>query len=133
MNLRMLPMSGSAVESLSVASEPACDVLSLELLFASHYLSHLRELMLLGRAIGLDCVPCLPSLQTLTLSLELLPAATKLELLLCRLPNLRCTIRCRPTVHPDMPEQNATMLPALNQLAQYCPRLIISPVAQPPW
>jgi hypothetical protein len=122
--LRMLPMDDSV---LAVARESADDAMSLELILAAHSLTHLRELRLCSASSALDCVLCLPSLRVLMLSLELLPSAMKLELLLRRLPHLRCTFRYNPAA-PPVPQQIAARLPQLLQLAQQHPRFVFEVV-----
>jgi hypothetical protein len=117
----MLPMKDSVVDA---AAEPADDAFGLELILAAPSLKHLRDLWCYGIPNVLDCVLCLPSLRMLELFLDLLPSALKLEFLLCRLPHLRCVIRCRPATHPVDPQYTA-MLPQLKQLAQQCSRLTI--------
>jgi hypothetical protein len=121
-HLRMLPMNDSV---LDVAREPADDAVSLELLLAAHSLTHLRALWLFGVSGVLDCVLFLP-LRMLKLSLDFLPSAMKLEFLLRRLPHLHCDIRCRDPIDHTMQQQNAAMLPQLEQLAQQCSRLTIT-------
>jgi hypothetical protein len=116
--MRMLPMDGSMIDA---AAAPACDALDFDLVLAAPYLPHLRDLVLHGASSALDCMLGLPSLRMLELSLDLLPSAIKLELLLHCLPHLRCTFRYSPVDHP----QNAAMLPQVIQLAQQHPRLLI--------
>jgi hypothetical protein len=121
-NLSMLPMDDSV---LDVARESADDAVSLELLVASRYLSHLRELTLSGAFSALDCVLCLPSLRMLILMPPLLPSALKLEFLLRRLPELHCIIHYGFSVDPAMQPQNEAMLPQLTQLAEQYPHLVL--------
>jgi hypothetical protein len=123
-DLRMLPMHDSVVAS---AAESADDAVGLELLLAAHSLLHLRELWLGGTSSALDCVLSLPSLRSLHLRLELYPSAVKLELLLRRLPHLRCTFRYNPAA-PPVSEQNAARLPQLLQLAPQHPRFFIEEI-----
>jgi hypothetical protein len=123
-NLRMLPMKDSVVDA--VAATESADMLDSELIVAASSLTHLRTLWFYGIS-SVNCMLCLPSLRMLELSLELLPPATKLELLLRRLPHLRCVIRYRPDRHPgyQVYQHNATILPQLIQLMQQCPRFTI--------
>jgi hypothetical protein len=121
-NLHMLPMNGSFADA---AAEPTSDALGFELILAAPSLMHLCELTLSGNAVELDCVPCIPSLRTLLLVPPLFPSAMKLELLLRRLPHLRCTIRPDFTAPPASQQHNAAMLPLLTQLAQRCSQLTI--------
>jgi hypothetical protein len=92
-DLRMLPMHGSVVHAAAV--QP-CDALSFELALAAPSLQHLHKLVVFANAIGLDCVPCLPSLPLLELGLRVLPSVTKLELLFticptCIVPSTMCS------------------------------------------
>jgi hypothetical protein len=61
----------------------------------------------------------------LTLWLELLPSAMKLELLLRRLSHLRCIVRCRSATSAAAYERNVAMLGLLNRLARDYPQLKI--------
>jgi hypothetical protein len=106
-------------------SEPS-DALGLELAFAAPHLQHLHTLTLCEVG-SLEYVPSFPSLRQLHLWLSLFPSATKLALLLSRLPNLLCCI-IQPHFSQGRPEwqvQNESTLPQLRVLAQQCPRLTI--------
>jgi hypothetical protein len=119
-NLCMLPMDDSVVAA-AAAAEPAEDMLNFELILAAPFLLHLSKLAVCATAVGLDCVPCIPSLRQLQLELRLLPSVTKLELLLRRLPNVRCAI---DVFQP----REAVKLLQLNQLAQQCTRFSVKEI-----
>jgi hypothetical protein len=120
-NLRLLETEDAS----SFVVPDASDALDFELVFAAPSLSHLHELALFGHASGLEFVSCIPSLRKLLLSLSPLPSASKLALLLHRLPHLRITIQPPTAGYPDWQENNEAMLPQLVQLAQQHPRLSI--------
>jgi hypothetical protein len=111
----MFPMLDSVLQS--VAGQPG-EAVSVELSLAAPSLMHLHSLTLISRTIALDCMLQLSSLRRLSLSLRSLPSASTLELLLRRLPALRCTLMAS---HVD----DAELLPPLKQLAQHCPRFVI--------
>jgi hypothetical protein len=89
-NLQMFPMTDSVVQS---ASAQPLETVSLELSLAAPSLMHLHTLTLISNSTALDCVPWLPSLRLLNLSFRYFPSASSIELLLRRLPHLRCVFK----------------------------------------
>jgi hypothetical protein len=122
--VRIFPMSDSApVDEAHEADE----AVSLELSLATPSLPHLHTLTIMSAgSMPLEYLPSLPSLRMLNLTLELLPSAPKLDLLLRRLPHLRCTVHpFRSSSIAGWQQHTDLMLPQLQQLAQRCPRFVI--------
>jgi hypothetical protein len=118
--VRMFPVT----DFVSVANE--VEAVSLELSLAAPSLSHLHTLILLDTTLSLDCVAWMSSLRWLRLSLDVLPSASKLHLLLSHLPNLRCVIQRH--IQPEWQEHNEATLIQLQHIAQQCTRLVIKEI-----
>jgi hypothetical protein len=90
------------------------------------FLPHLCKLSISGSTIALDCIPCLSSLRTLELELQLLPSAASVALLLHRLPQLHCILEIMQSAQTAVQRgQNGITSAQLRQLAQQCTRLVI--------
>jgi hypothetical protein len=121
-DLRMFPMT----DSVSLAqAEVQGDAMTLELSLAASSLTQLHTLNLSTTAISLDCVVWFPSLRWLELLLQVLPSASRLELLLRRLPQLRCIVQPRWSPHSADRMQNETKRLQLLSLAKHFSRLVI--------